>query len=231
MSVKADEPFAVHGLQLIRASPYNPRIMVKVKICGNTNLDDTMAAVQAGADAVGFVLYAKSPRAISPKTAADIIARLPPFVTPVGVFVDEDLQVVREMMDECGLLLAQLHGSESPEYCKDLKRAVVKAVRVRDRRDFELMSRYQVAGYLLDAYVQGIPGGTGMAIDWDLAADAAQLGPIVLAGGLTPENVEEAIRRARPYGVDVTSGVEAFPGKKDHAKLRTFVANAKSSIW
>lgn len=205
--------------------------MVKVKICGNTNLDDTLAAVEAGADAVGFVFYPKSPRVVVTKTAAAIISRLPPFVTPVGVFVNEELGTVRRIMEECGIPLAQLHGDESPQYCAELGRPVIKAVRVRDRRDLERMTAYQVDGFVLDALVEGVPGGTGVTIDWDLAGEAQMLGPIILAGGLTPDNVVAAVRRVRPYGVDVSSGVEKSPGKKDHAKVRAFIANAKSFVW
>jgi len=205
--------------------------MVKVKICGNTNLDDTVAAVQAGADAVGFVFYKKSPRAIEPKTAAEIISRLPPFVVPVGVFVNEELGAVRRILEDCNIPLAQLHGDESPQYCAELGRSVIKAIRVRDRGDLERMTSYQVAGFVLDAFVEGMPGGTGVTIDWDLASEAQVVGPIILAGGLTPDNVLEAVRQARPYGVDVTSGVEVSPGKKDHAKVRAFITNAKSWTW
>ena len=205
--------------------------MVKVKICGNTNLDDAMAAVQAGADALGFVFYAKSPRAVDSKTAAEIISRLPPFVVPVGVFVNEDLSVVRRIMEECNIPLAQLHGEESPQYCAELGRSVIKAIRIRDSRDLERMAGYQVSGFVLDAFVEGTPGGTGVTIDWDLAAQAQMLGPIILAGGLTPDNVLEAVRQVRPYAVDVTSGVEASPGKKDHAKVQAFITNAKSWTW
>jgi len=205
--------------------------MVKVKICGNTNLDDTMAAVQAGADAVGFVFYKKSPRAVEPKAAAEIISRLPPFVVPVGVFVNEELGTVRRILEDCNIPLAQLHGDESPQYCAELGRSVIKAIRVRDRGDLERMALYQVAGFVLDAFVEGVPGGTGVTIDWDLASEAQVMGPIILAGGLTPDNVLEAVRQARPYGVDVSSGVEASPGRKDHAKIRAFIANAKSWTW
>jgi phosphoribosylanthranilate isomerase len=205
--------------------------MVKVKICGNTTLDDTIAAVQAGADAVGFVFYPKSPRAVEPKAAAAIIERLPPFVTPVGVFVNEDLAVVRRIMEQCRIPLAQLHGDETPQYCLDLGRPVIKAIRVKDQRDLERMALYQVTGFVLDAFVEGVPGGTGVAVDWDLAADAQVLGPVILAGGLNSGNVVEAIRRVRPYGVDVSSGVEVSPGVKDHEKLRAFISNAKSWEW
>jgi phosphoribosylanthranilate isomerase len=205
--------------------------MVKVKICGNTTLDDAIAAVQGGADAVGFIFYRKSPRAVEPKAAADIVARLPPFVVPVGVFVNEDLAVVRRIMEECRIPLAQLHGDETPQYCLELGRPVIKAIRVRDQRDLERLASYQVSGFVLDAFVEGVPGGTGVTVDWDLVSEAQMLGPIILAGGLTPDNVVEAIRRVRPYGVDVSSGVEAAPGVKDHAKVRAFISNAKSWDW
>src|SRR5213594_4198446 len=195
--------------------PLQSAPMVKVKICGNTNLDDAMAAVQDGADAVGFVFYAKSPRAVDPKTAAEIISRLPPFVAPVGVFVNEEPRIVRRIMEECNIPLAQLHGDESPQYCAELGR----------------MAAYQVSGFVLDAFIEGKPGGTGVTIDWDLAAQAQMLGPVILAGGLTPDNVLEAVRQVRPYAVDVTSGVESSPGKKDHVKVRAFITNAKSWTW
>ncbi len=201
--------------------------MVKVKICGNTNLEDTMAAVEAGADAVGFVFYARSPRATTPKSVAAIVSHLPPYVMPVGVFVNEDLGVVRKIMEDCNIPLAQLHGDESPQYCALLGRPIIKAIRVRDRRDLDRMASYQVGGFVLDAFVEGVPGGTGVTLDWDLAGEAQKLGPIILAGGLTPDNVAEAVRRVRPYGVDVSSGVESSPGVKDHAKVRAFITNAR----
>jgi phosphoribosylanthranilate isomerase len=203
--------------------------MVRVKICGITSLDDALVAVDAGADALGFVFYPQSPRAVTPKTAGDIVARLPAFVLAVGVFVNVDLAAVRQNMSDCGLQLAQLHGNESPAYCAELGRLAVKAIRVRDHRDLATMSAYHVGAFLLDAFVPDTPGGTGTPIDWELAVDAKPFGPIILAGGLTPNNVGEAVRRVRPYGVDVSSGVELSPGKKDGAKVRAFIANAKAS--
>lgn len=201
--------------------------MVRVKICGNTNLKDTMAAVEAGADAVGFVFYAKSPRAVSPKGVAAIVSHLPPFVECVGVFVNEKPEVVRQIMSECGLSHAQLHGEESPQYCADLKQPVIKAVRVRTREDLASLSSYRVDAILLDAFVEGVAGGTGTAFDWGLAVEAKAWGPVILAGGLTPDNVGEAVSRVQPYGVDVSSGVELSPGVKDHAKVKAFVENVK----
>src|SRR5207237_713503 len=204
-------------------------IMVKVKICGNVTLKDTMAAVEAGADAVGFVFYAKSPRFVSPKAVAAIVSHLPPLVTPVGLFVNEKPDVVRQIASDCGIHLVQLHGDESPQYCDDLRLPVLKAIRVRAREYVAHLSSYRVMGILLDAYVEDVIGGTGITFDWNLADEArAWGGPIVLAGGLTPENVAEAVSRVRPYAVDVSSGVETAPGVKDHAKVRAFIARAKS---
>jgi len=210
--------------------------MIRVKICGNVTLKDTMAAVDAGADAVGFVFYAKSPRVVSPKAVAEIVAQLPPFVTPVGVFVNETPDVVRHIMSRCGLAYAQLHGEELPAYCAELGLPVLKGIRVRSREDLASVPSYAVAAVLLDAYVEGRSGGTGATFDWALAVEAqAALAveatpyrPMILAGGLTPDNVGDAIRLVQPYGVDVSSGVESSPGVKDHAKVRAFVAHVKS---
>ena len=203
----------------------------KVKICGITNAEDAAAAVEAGADALGFVFYRKSPRYIEPALARQIIMTLPPLVVSVGVFVSEDQQVVRSIMDDCGLALAQLHGDESAIYCKELGRTVLKALRVKDRSTFlalaEFRGRAGVRGFILDAFSDQAYGGTGQVIDWQLAAEAAKVASILLAGGLTPDNVEKAIQTVRPYGVDVSSGVERSPGKKDHEKVRAFIRAAK----
>ena len=198
-----------------------------VKICGITNQDDATSAVEAGADALGFVFYKKSPRSVEPSVARQIIEKLPPFVTPVGVFVNEDVTVVRRMMDDCGLALAQLHGDESATYCLELKRPILKALRVKDRSAFlalaEFRGRAGVRGFVLDAFSDQAYGGTGQVIDWQLAAEAAKASNVLLAGGLTPDNVGKAIQAVRPYGVDVSSGVEREPGKKDHEKVRAFI--------
>jgi phosphoribosylanthranilate isomerase len=203
----------------------------KVKICGITNAEDAAVAVEAGADALGFVFYRKSSRYIEPMLARQIVMSLPPLVIPVGVFVNEDQQVVRDLMDDCGLALAQLHGDESAIYCKELGRTVLKALRVKDRSTFlalaEFRGRAGIRGFVLDAFSDQGYGGTGQVIDWQLAAEAAKVASILLAGGLTPDNVERAIQAVRPYGVDVSSGVERSPGKKDHEKLRTFIRAAK----
>lgn len=204
---------------------------VKVKICGITNADDAAAAVDAGADALGFVFYAKSPRCVDAPLVKRIVAGLPPFVLPVGVFVNEDAKKVRDLMDACGLALAQLHGDETAAYCESLGRPVLKAFRLRGPADLlslaEFKGRAGVRGFVVDAFSSTTYGGTGEVGDWALAAEVAGHAPVLLAGGLTAENVRDAIQRVRPYGVDVSSGVEASPGKKDQAKVRAFIEAAK----
>lgn len=205
--------------------------MVKIKICGITNAEDAAMAVSAGADALGFVLYGKSPRFAEPNVVRDIVASLPPFVLPIGVFVNEEASVVRKLVDECGLALAQLHGDETAAYCEKLGRPVLKAVRLKDRGTLlalaEFQGRANVRGFLLDAFSDQAYGGTGRTVDWTLAEEAARSVPILLAGGLTASNVSDAIQRVRPYGVDVSSGVEARPGKKDPVKVKAFIEAAR----
>ena len=201
--------------------------MVRVKICGITNIDDALAAVAAGADALGFVFYEQSPRYIPPPRAAAIIAKLPPFVQTVGLFVDAEPDQVNWTANFCGLDLIQLHGDEPPDYYVDIERRVLKAFRIRDAASLEQLGRYTVAGYLLDAWVPGVPGGTGQTFNWDLAKEAGKYGPIILAGGLTPDNVRQAVDTVRPYAVDVSSGVESAPGKKDPDRVREFIRQAK----
>lgn len=203
----------------------------KVKICGITSAEDAAVAVEAGADALGFVFYRKSPRYIEPLVAKQIIMSLPPLVTAVGVFVDEEQQTVRNLMDDCGLSLAQLHGQESAAYCQELGRPVLKALRVKDRSSFLALAEFQgragVRGFVLDAFSDQAYGGTGQVIDWELAAEVARAAHILLAGGLTQDNVAQAIQSVQPYGVDVSSGVEREPGKKDHEKVRAFIHAAR----
>jgi phosphoribosylanthranilate isomerase len=202
---------------------------VKVKICGITNLPDGVAAANAGADALGFMFYDKSPRSISVDAAATLIRQLPPFVMKVGVFVNAPEDLVVRAIRDCGLSLLQFHGDETPEYCLQFGLMSMKAVRIRDAASLQALLGYHTDAWLLDAYSPDRPGGTGETFNWDLALEAQGWGrPIFLAGGLTPENVAEAVRRARPYAVDVSSGVEAAPGRKDHAKLRAFIQAAKS---
>ena len=201
---------------------------VKVKICGITNLPDGMAAAEAGADALGFVFYDQSPRRISVEAAAGLIRQLPPFVMKVGVFVNAPKDLVVRAIRECGLNLLQFHGEESPDYCLQFGLMSMKALRICDAASLQALLGYYTDAWLLDAYAPDKPGGTGETFNWDLAREARDWGrPIFLAGGLTPDNVAEAVRRARPYGVDVSSGVEAAPGRKDHAKVRAFIRAAK----
>lgn len=204
--------------------------MVRVKICGMTKRDDALLAAQLGADALGFIFYPKSPRAITPEAAREIIRRLPPFVLTVGVFVDEEPAEVQEIAAYAGLDWLQLHGQETPEYCRSLGRRVIKGFRVKGEESLALLAPYHgaVQAFLLDTYKPGTPGGTGETFDWELARRAKEFGPIILAGGLTPVNVAEAIRRVRPAAVDVASGVEAAPGKKDPDKLKAFMEAARS---
>lgn len=198
--------------------------MVRIKICGITNLDDALLAAELGADALGFIFYPKSPRQVDAETARAIIAQLPPFVAAVGVFVDEAAAVVRDLAVQAGLDWVQLHGQESPEYCRSLERKVIKAFRIQDESSLIRLADYQgtVQALLLDTYKKGQVGGTGEIFDWHLARKAKQYGPIILAGGLTSENVAQAIATVGPAAVDAASGIEAAPGKKDPKKLRAF---------
>jgi phosphoribosylanthranilate isomerase len=204
--------------------------MVRVKICGITNLEDALLAAELGADALGFIFYARSPRHVAPETAREIIAQLPPFVAAVGVFVDESAAVVQELAAQAGLDWVQLHGQESPEYCRNLGRKVIKAFRIQDEGSLHLLAGYQGAAQalLLDTYKKGQMGGTGEIFDWHVAREAKKYGTIILAGGLNPGNVAQAIATAGPAAVDAASGTEAAPGKKDPAKLRAFFREAVS---
>lgn len=204
--------------------------MTKIKICGITNLEDAMAALDFGADALGFVFFRESPRNISPEKAAEIIARLPAFTTTVGVFVDDLREKIMRIVDQTGISIIQLHGEEPPEACL-LTRKVIKGIRVKSLESLEPLKRYQglVSAFLLDTFAPHLPGGTGQAFNWDIAVDAKNFGRIILAGGLTPENISEAIRRVNPYAVDVSSGVEVVKGKKDHQKMKLFIERAKGA--
>ena len=201
-----------------------------VKICGITSAADGLAAAEAGADAIGLMFYEGSPRNIAIKTASEIVRQLPPFVIKVGVFVNAPEELVLRAIGECGLNIVQFHGEESPEYCGLFPVMTLKAFRMRDADSLTRLPDYKTDAWLLDAHVAGKPGGTGEKFNWDLAIEAQKLGrPIFLAGGLTPENVADAVRRVHPYAVDVSSGVEVSPGKKDHAKVRAFVQAAKAA--
>ncbi len=198
-----------------------------IKICGITNAEDAQIVAKAGANALGFVFVPVSPRYVTPAQATSITAQLPPHILRVGLFVDAPLQDVHRVADFCRLTHVQLHGHESPAYCLRVGRPVLKAFRVRNQESLKEMAHYDVSAYLLDAYVSGKAGGTGETFNWRYAVDAKAQGRIVLAGGLTPENVAAAIATVQPYGVDVSSGVERIPGHKDAVKVRDFIRNAR----
>lgn len=201
--------------------------MVKVKICGLTNVEDALAAVELGADALGFV-FAPSVRQLTPQKAREIVEKLPPFIIKVGVFSGRaaSAQEVKYVLEYCGLHLAQLHGDIEPALCGNLFPRCVRAVQVKDEKTLEKeLPLYQATAYLLD----GSAGGEGLTFNWTLAKTAKKYGLIILAGGLTPENVGQAIEVARPYAVDVSSGVESSPGKKDYKKMKLFIEKAKAA--
>jgi phosphoribosylanthranilate isomerase len=199
---------------------------VKVKICGVTRPEDALAAVRLGADALGFNFWPRSKRYLPPAEARAIVRSLPPFVTAVGLFVDATVDEVRRAVDASGVVLAQLHGDETPELCLAMPLPVLKAIRVADASALAQLASYEVRGFILDAPSEGY-GGSGKVLDWSLVAEVAREMPIVLAGGLTPENVAEAVRTVRPWAVDVASGVESAPGVKDEEKMRRFIEAAK----
>jgi phosphoribosylanthranilate isomerase len=204
---------------------------VRIKICGITNTQDAVAAAELGADAVGFV-FAPSPRQVSPEKAREIIIALPPLVQAVGVFLDEDPEKVASIADFCRLDLLQFHGKESAAYCARFGRRVIKAVRVQNRGGLKGCSEYSsiVDALLLDSYVSGRSGGTGLTFDWNLALEAKRYGRIILAGGLNPDNVAAAISAAKPYAVDASSGLEQEPGVKDHEKMARFIQTVRQTV-
>jgi phosphoribosylanthranilate isomerase len=197
---------------------------VRVKICGIRRLADAMAAADAGADAIGLNFWRPGRRYVTPEVARQIARALPPFICKVGVFVDEEPEIVRAIAGLVGLDALQLHGAESPAACAEFEVPVIKSIKVRGPESLDELPRYRVAGFLLDTHVPGAPapGGSGRTFDWSLAERVRDVGPIIISGGLTPSNVGEAIRRARPYGVDVASGVET-DGEKDASKIRAFI--------
>jgi phosphoribosylanthranilate isomerase len=202
---------------------------MKVKVCGITTLEDALSAAGEGVDALGFNFYPSSPRYIDPAAARDIIARVPPFMAAVGLFVNvSDPEEVTRQARRAGVQALQLHGDETPDYCRKLAGwPLIKAVRVDGRLSAADLEGYPVSAFLLDAYDNGLWGGTGRAFDWNLAADLCGKRTIILAGGLKPENVAQAIRTVRPYAVDVCSGVEAGPGRKDAGRLRAFMSEVR----
>jgi len=204
---------------------------VKIKVCGITSLGDALMALEAGADALGFMFYEPSPRYVTYDHAGGIIRRLPPSIAKVGVFVNPTEAAVRRAVAECGLDWLQFHGEETPKFCRRFAPLrVIKAFRIQNADSLAALPAYATDAWLLDSYVPDVPGGTGARFNWDLALAAKRHGvPVILAGGLAPDNVAEAVRRVRPYGLDVSSGVESAPGKKDPAKLRDFIARARAA--
>jgi len=203
---------------------------MKVKICGITSLEDARLCVEAGADALGFIFVEGTPRFITPEAAARIIAELPPFVSPVGVFWDHAPGHVKAVGEQCGLAALQFHGNEPPDAIVGFDVPTIKTIKVAGPESFETMERYTVSAFLLDSPARWSEGEARTPIPWALVRRAASRRPIVLSGGLTPDNVGTAVRQARPFAVDVVSGVEARPGTKDPDKVRRFIAAAKAAI-
>jgi phosphoribosylanthranilate isomerase len=202
---------------------------VRVKICGITNAKDAEIAVEAGADAVGFIFVAGTPRYIDPDAARAIVNDLPPLVSPVGVFADHPVEEIERVLSRCGFRTVQLHGSETPEHCRRLAVSVIKTFRVRPGGPPPPFEAYRVHAFLLDTFVEGKLGGTGKTFPLEVATAAKAFGRVIVAGGLTPENVAQVIREVHPYAVDVSSGVESRPGRKDPQKLRDFIARVREA--
>lgn len=200
----------------------------RIKICGITNVDDAMVVVDAGAEALGLVFYAASPRAVVIEQARAIALVAGPFITVTGLFVDAEQEFVSTVLTRVPLQLLQFHGNETPAYCESFARPYIKAIRMRPELDVAaaIAEHPNASGILLDAYRPGVPGGTGETFDWARVPQQSSK-PLVLAGGLTPANVADAIRATQVYGVDVSGGVESAPGKKDHGKITSFINNAR----
>ena len=206
-------------------------LRTRIKVCGITSQEDARSAVAAGADALGFIFVGQSPRVVTPDMVRAITGQVPPFVNSIGVFRDEQREVVEEIVSYCRLALVQLHGSETPEYCRSLSCRVIKSFSMHPGLDREDLAPYaEVAGaFLLDTHHKDMAGGTGMVFDWELVEELKPPGPVILAGGLNPDNVGEAIRRVKPFAVDVNSGVEYQPGRKDSDKLKNFAHEVRKA--
>jgi phosphoribosylanthranilate isomerase len=200
---------------------------VKVKICGITRLEDALDACAMGADLLGFNFVPSSKRYVNPYTARVIIGALPPFVVSVGIFADEELGVVNDVAGFLKLDAVQLHGNESREYCRDINTTVIKAVRVGSQSDLDGLDRFDVSALLLDSKIDGALGGSGKTFPWEAASAVCKNRRVFIAGGLTPDNVGEAVRTVSPYGVDTASGVETRPGIKDPVLMKMFITEAK----
>lgn len=202
--------------------------MIKIKICGITNAEDGLLAAEYGADTLGFIFYPQSRRYVTPERAAAIIKELPPLTFKIGVFVDAEPEEILKTVNGCRLDGVQLHGHETPEFCSRFRRRVIKGLRPQREEEVKNIADYRVDAFLLDSYHPDVMGGTGSTFDWELAVAAKMFGiPVILSGGLNPENVAEAVRLVKPYGIDVASGVETFQGKKDPEKLKEFIEQAR----
>ena len=204
--------------------------MTLVKICGITNIDDAQVAAEAGADMIGLIFYPPSSRYVTPDQARRIVESLPPELPAVGVFVNETVETVRRITQESGARMVQLHGEESPAMCQQLPWPVIKAFRFTEQVRPEMMADYDVKAFLVEGFQASLYGGGGARADWAQVATLHSYGRIILAGGLTPDNVQEAIRIVCPYAVDVGSGVEATPGIKDTQKVQAFIRHAKACV-
>ncbi|MBI2485367.1 MAG: phosphoribosylanthranilate isomerase [Deltaproteobacteria bacterium] len=197
--------------------------MTKIKICGITNIEDAILAIDLGADALGFMFYEESKRYIKPLEARCIISQLPPFITTVGVFVNQELDEINDMKEKAGFDTIQLHGDESPELCTKLGGKAIKTIRVRDSINSREVESYPTQAILFDTYSTKGYGGTGESFSWEILKDLNTTKKIILSGGLSPENVVQAIQTVKPYAVDISSGVEEYYGKKSPEKLKKFI--------
>ena len=204
--------------------------MIEIKICGITNIDDALAVHENGADALGFIFYPKSPRYVSPEKAKEIIENLPREITRVGVFVNHRADEIKEIVEFCSLNLVQLHGNESPDFCRQFPVSIlIKAFSPRTESELQTLKDYPVRAILLDTYDPGLYGGTGKTSNWELASKIKELHPLILSGGLNIDNIIEAIETVHPDAVDINSGVESSQGKKDHDKIRKIIEIARQS--
>jgi phosphoribosylanthranilate isomerase len=204
---------------------------MNIKICGITNLEDALNAVSFDIDALGFIFYPDSPRYISPDLVEEITMQLPPFVKTVGVFVNEDKEKIKAIVDQCNLDVVQLHGNESPGDCLDIPKRVIKAFRIQELEDIHAIAKYQgvISAALLDTKDPELQGGTGKTFDWGLALKAQEYDlPLILAGGINSANIQKAINLVNPYAIDIASSIESEPGKKDYNKMKELVQLAKS---
>jgi len=200
---------------------------LKIKICGITRLQDALDACELGADILGFNFVPASPRYLNPYTARDIVSSLPPFVTTVGIFADEELSIVDNLAAFINLDAVQLHGNEDARYCRNVKSPVLKVLRVASLSDLKGVDEFDVSAYLLDARVDDVLGGSGKTFPWELAKSLCRSQKVFVAGGLTPENVGDAVQTLAPYGVDTASGVESQPGVKDRVLVERFIRSAR----